>query len=50
VVEEEKSGIPGREIRLRCVVRPDRDHAVLLEGLGLNLPERLRVPVLMARM
>ena len=35
---------PGRELRLRCVVRPDRAPAVLLERLGLRLPERLRMP------
>jgi transposase len=35
----------AREIRIRCVVRPDRSQAVLLERLGLTLPERLRSPV-----
>jgi hypothetical protein len=35
---------PCRELRLRCVVRPDRAQAVLLERLGLRLPERLRMP------
>jgi transposase len=34
----------GRELRLRCVVRPDRAQALLLERLGLRLPERLRMP------
>ncbi|MGH7820182.1 MAG: IS1634 family transposase, partial [Candidatus Binatia bacterium] len=33
---------PRRELRLRCVVRPDRDQAVLLDRLGLHLPERLK--------
>ena len=33
-----------RELRLRCVVRPDRAQAMLLDRLGLRLPERLRVP------
>ena len=33
-----------RELRLRCVVRPDREQAILLEHLGLTLPERLRPP------
>ena len=33
---------PPREIRLRCVVRPDRAQAYLLDRLGLRLPERLR--------
>jgi transposase len=34
----------GRELRLRCVVRPDRSQAILLDRLGLPLPERLRPP------
>jgi transposase len=34
----------GRELRLRCVVRPDRSQALLLQRLGLTLPERLRAP------
>jgi transposase len=33
-----------RQIRLRCVVRPDRAQAILLERLGLTLPQRLRLP------
>jgi transposase len=36
---------PKRELRLRCVVRPDRAQAILLERLGLRLPERLRMPL-----
>ena len=38
----------GRELRLRCVVRPDAAQAALLDRLGLDLPERLRIqsPVL----
>jgi transposase len=35
---------PSRELRLRCVIRPDRAQALLLERLGLRLPERLRMP------
>jgi transposase len=34
----------GRKIRLRCVVRPDKAQAVLLNHLGLELPQRLRLP------
>jgi transposase len=34
----------GRTVRLRCVVRPDKAQAILLDHLGLKLPERLRVP------
>ena len=34
----------ARELRLRCVVHPDRSQALLIDRLGLNLPERLRTP------
>jgi transposase len=34
-----------RELRIRCIVRPDRAQALLLDRLGLHLPERLRVPL-----
>ena len=39
----------GRDLRLRCVVRPDRSQALLLQRLGLDLPSRLR-PRELARM
>lgn len=32
----------GREVRIRCVVRPDMAQAALLDRLGLRLPERLK--------
>jgi len=35
---------PGRELRIRCIVRPDKAQAMLLDRLGLRLPERLRAP------
>jgi transposase len=34
----------GREVRLRCVVRPDPAQSALLDRLGLDLPQRLRLP------
>jgi transposase len=34
------------ELRLRCVVRPEREQQLILQHLGLSLPERLRPPVL----
>ena len=34
----------GQTVRLRCVVRPDRAQTVLLHHLGLELPQRLRLP------
>jgi len=34
----------GRTVRLRCVVRPDKAQAVLLDHLGLQLPHRLKLP------
>jgi hypothetical protein len=33
-----------RELRLRCVVRPDREQQLLLQRLGVTLPQRLRPP------
>ena len=36
--------VDGREVRLRCVVRPDRAQSILLDRLGLALPQRLRLP------
>jgi len=40
----------GREVRIRCVVRPDKAQAILLDRLGLRLPERLKVPPAISRM
>ena len=34
----------GRELRLRCIVRPEREQALLLQRLGLTLPQRLHPP------
>jgi len=39
-----------RELRLRCVVRPDKAQAALLDRLGLTLPERLRAPTALREM
>jgi hypothetical protein len=33
----------AQELRIRCVVRPTRPQAALLDRLGLRLPERLRL-------
>jgi len=33
---------PIRELRIRCVVRPDKSATHVLERLGLRLPERVR--------
>jgi hypothetical protein len=35
---------PPRELRIRCVARPDRAQLALLDRLGLRLPERLKPP------
>lgn len=40
----------GRELRIRCVVRPDKHQAVLIDRLGVRLPERLRIPRSLAEM
>ena len=34
----------SRELRIRCVVRPEPAQQALLDRLGLRLPERLRIP------
>ena len=36
---------PACELRIRCVVRPDKAQALLLDRLGLRLPDRLRMPM-----
>ena len=36
--------VDGRELRLRCVVRPDPAQAAIIDRLGLQLPQRLRPP------
>ncbi len=41
---------PPRELRVRCVVRPDKAQSYLLDRLGLRLPERLRPTPLLAKM
>ncbi len=41
---------PTRKLRTRCVVRPDKAQALLLDRLGLRLPERLRSPSTIAEM
>jgi transposase len=33
-----------RELRIRCVVRPEPEQTILLDRLGITLPERLQVP------
>ena len=43
-------GTDQRELRLRCVVRPDKAQSALLDRLGLRLPERLKVPALTVKM
>ena len=35
---------PQRELRIRCVARPEPAQAILLERLGLTLPQRLTIP------
>lgn len=35
---------PKRELRIRCVVRPDPAQALLIDRLGLDLPQRLHIP------
>ena len=41
---------PVRELRVRCVVKPDRAQAAILDRLGLRIPERLRPPSSFAKL
>jgi transposase len=41
---------PAHDVRIRCVVRPDKAQAFLLDRLGLRLPERLRAPAAVTEM
>jgi len=38
---------PRRELRIRCVVHPARAQAILLDHLGLSLPQRLSAPTML---
>lgn len=40
----------GREMRVRCVAKPEKDTAAHLARLGLSLPTRLRPPPLVDKM
>jgi transposase len=40
----------GREMRLRCIARPEKDTETLLSRLGLRLPTRLRLPPLVDKL
>jgi len=35
---------PRRKLRIRCVAKPDQAQTLLLDRLGLRLPQRLRPP------
>ena len=36
----------GRDMRLRCVMKPEKETEILLNRLGLRLPKRLKAPEL----
>ena len=40
----------GRDMRLRCVMKPEKETQALLNRLGLRLPRRLRAPDLSGEM
>ena len=42
--------VDGREVKIRCIVRPDKPQAMLLARLGLTLPDRLRLPAGLRKM
>ena len=34
----------GKKLRLRCVVRPDQGQRILLQRLGITVPQRIGKP------
>jgi transposase len=40
----------GELIRLRCVVRPEKAQAIILQRLGVEIPRRVRIPPGVAKM
>jgi len=34
----------GKQIKLRCIVRPEKDQRILLQHLGLQIPRRMKIP------
>jgi transposase len=42
--------ITGEQLRLRCIVRPEKEQQVLLQHLGIDLPNRMRVPEFVPKM
>lgn len=36
--------VDGPEVMVRCVIKPNDEHAALLDRLGLELPKRLAIP------
>lgn len=36
--------LTGEQIRLRCIVRPEKAQAILLQRMGVDLPRRMRIP------
>lgn len=40
----------GKRIQLRCIVRPEKAQAIILQRLGLDIPRRMRIPAGIAGM
>ena len=40
----------GEQLRLRCIVKPEKEQKVLLQHLGIDLPKRMRVPEFVPKM
>ncbi len=42
--------VTGKQIQLRCIVRPEKDQRVILQHLGLEVPKRMRIPEFVPKM
>jgi transposase len=40
----------GEQIKLRCIVRPEKEQKILLQHLGLQIPRRMRIPEFASKM
>ncbi len=40
----------GKQIKLRCIVRPEKEQRILLQHLGIQIPKRMRIPEFVSKM
>jgi transposase len=38
--------LQGEQIRIRCIARPEKPQRIILQRLGIDLPRRMRIPIM----